>query len=69
MDDCEFDRVGLPGRNINGAGEACESGATAGVALVKDGDAVVVGVGTGVTFVDGVGSVIDVFAIGWLYVG
>jgi prefoldin subunit 5 len=54
---------------MNGAGDACEIGATAGEALVKDGDAVAVGVGTGVEFEDNVGRVIEVLAIELLYVG
>lgn len=66
IDDCELDRVGLPCRNVNGAGEGCEGGMMTGEALVSEGDAVAVGVGTGVVLADVVGSAMDVETTGWL---
>ena len=49
MEDCEFDRVGLPGLMVKkGAAGDGSDGAMAGDALVKDGDDVLIGVGTGV---------------------
>lgn len=65
IDDCEFDRVGLPGRMVKvGAGDGCDGGAMIGEALVSDGEAVAVGVGTGVEFEDEVGKAIDVLMTG-----
>jgi hypothetical protein len=69
MDDWELDRVGLPGRTMNGAGEECDGGIGTGEAFVNEGDAVAVGVGTGVVPAEEVGSAIDVDTTGWLYVG
>jgi len=64
IDDCELDRVGLPCRNVNGAGEGCEGGTMTGEALVSEGDAVAVGVGTGVVLADAVDSGIDMETTG-----
>lgn len=69
IEDCELDLVGLPCRKENGAGDACEVGMMTGEALVKEGDAVAVGVGMGVVLAEVVGSAIDVETTGWLYVG
>jgi len=66
MEDCEFDLVGLPGRRINGAGEGCDAGTATGEAFVSEGDAVAVGVGTGVDPAEEVGRAIDVETTGWL---
>ena len=52
-DDCEFDLAGLPGRmENNGAGDGFESGGGTGDALVNAGEAVAVGVGSGVLLFD-----------------
>ena len=53
MDDCELDRAGLPGRIMkNGAAGEGRDGAIAGEALVRDGEAVLMGVGAGVVLAD-----------------
>ena len=53
IDDCEFDRAGLPGRTENsGAGDGWDGDGAAGDALVRDGEAVAVGVGRGVLLFD-----------------
>jgi hypothetical protein len=53
IEDCEFDRVGLPGLSEkNGAAGDVSDGTTTGVVLVKDGEDVLMGVGTGVAPVD-----------------
>jgi hypothetical protein len=53
IEDCEFDRVGLPGLSEkNGAAGDVRGGATTGVALVKDGEEVLMGVGKGVVPAD-----------------
>lgn len=65
IDDCEFDRVGLPGRTEKvGAGEGCDGGAMTGDAFVSEGEAVAVGVGKGVLPADDVGSAMDVDTTG-----
>ncbi len=64
MDDCELDRVGLPGRKINGAGEGCDCDTGTGEAFISEGDAVAVGVGIGVDPADEVGRAMDVDTIG-----
>jgi hypothetical protein len=64
IEDCEFDLVGLPGRKIKGAGDGCDAGAVTGDALVRDGDAAAVGVGTGVEPAEDVGRAIDVETTG-----
>lgn len=70
IDDCELDRVGLPGRTEKvGAGDGCEGGCKIGDALVRDGEAVAVGVGSGVEPAEDVGSAMDVDTTGWWYVG
>ena len=70
IDDCEFDRVGLPGRMEKvGAGEGCDGGTMTGEAFVKDGEAVAMGVGSGVLPAEDVGNEIDVDTTGWLCVG
>lgn len=64
IDDCEFDRVGLPGLNEkNGAAGDGSDGTMAGEALVRDGEEVLMGVGTVVVLAERVGTV------GWLIVG
>lgn len=63
IDDCEFDRAGLPGLSgKNGAAGDGSDEAMAGEALVKDGEAVLMGVGTGVVPA-------GIETIGWLIVG
>jgi hypothetical protein len=53
IEDCEFDLVGLPGRTENvGAGDGCEGGGMIGEVFINDGEAVAVGVGTGVVLDD-----------------
>ena len=47
-----------------GAGEGCDIGGTTGEAFVSEGDAVAVGVGTGVELADEVGSEIAVDTTG-----
>ena len=64
IDDWELDLVGLPGRNVNGAGDGCEGGMMTGEALVREGDAVAVGVGIGVEIEDDVGIDTDVETTG-----
>jgi len=64
IDDCELDLAGLPGRMMNGAGEGCEGGTGTGDAFINEGDAVAVGVGTGVAPADDVGRGIDVDTTG-----
>ena len=64
IDDCELDLAGLPGRMIKGAGEGCEGGTGTGDTLVNEGDAVAVGVGSGVELADEVGRGIDVETTG-----
>jgi len=64
MEDCEFDLVGLPGRRMKGAGDGCEGGGITGEALVREGDAAAVGVGSGVLFDEDVGRAIDVDTTG-----
>jgi hypothetical protein len=64
MEDCEFDRVGLPGLTVKkGAAGEGSDGAMAGEALVRDGEAVLIGVGTGVAVAD------PAEIEGWLIVG
>ena len=64
MEDWEFDRVGLPGLNVKkGAAGDGSDGAMAGEALVSDGEAVLIEVGTGVVVAD------PVERIGWLMMG
>lgn len=63
-DDCEFDRAGLPGLNgKNGAAGDGSDGAMAGEALVRDGEEVLIGVGTVVV------AAARVVMVGWLIVG
>jgi len=69
IDDCELERVGLPGRRIKGAGDGCDGGTRIGDAFVKEGEAVAVGVGIGVVLADDAGRGIAVEMTGWLYVG
>jgi hypothetical protein len=65
IDDCEFDRVGLPGRTEKvGAGEGWDGGGMMGDAFVREGDAVAVGVGSGVLLADDVGNEMDVDTMG-----
>jgi hypothetical protein len=53
IEDCELDRVGLPGLSEkNGAAGDVRDGATTEVALDKDGEDVLMGVGTGVVPAD-----------------
>jgi hypothetical protein len=53
MDDCELDRVGLPGLAWKkGAAGDGSDGAMAGEALVKDGETVLMGVGKGVVLAE-----------------
>jgi len=66
IEDCEFDLVGLPGRRMNGAGDGWDGGTTTGDALVSEGDAAAVGVGTGVEVEDDTGREMDVETTGWL---
>ena len=65
IDDCELERVGLPGRIMKvGAGDGCDGGASTGDAFVRDGEAVAVGVGRGVEDAEDVGSGTDVETTG-----
>ena len=69
MDDCELLRVGLPGRTLNvGAGEGCDGGGMTGDAFISEGEAVAVGVGTGVPVCD-VGRGMEVETDGCVCVG
>ena len=64
IDDCEFDRAGLPGLiGKNGAAGDGSDGAIAGEALVRDGEEVLIGVGTVVV------PAARVVMVGWLIVG
>ena len=51
---------------MNGAGEGCDGGTATGEAFLNEGDAVAVGVGTGVLPAEDVGSGTDVDTTGWL---
>lgn len=63
-DDCEFERVGLPGLTLKNrpAGDGID-GTRDGLALVMDGEAVFIGEGTGGALADPAG------IAGWLIVG
>lgn len=64
IEDCEFDRAGLPGlTEKNGAAGDVSEGAMAGDALASDGEIVVMGVGTGVVLAG------LVAMVGWIMVG
>lgn len=64
MDDCEFDRAGLPGLTVkNGAAGDGSDGARAGDALVREGETVLTEVGKGAALAD------PVEIVGWLIVG
>lgn len=53
IEDWELDRAGLPGRTVKkGAAGEGRDGRTAGGGLVRDGEAALIGVGTGVLFED-----------------
>ena len=61
IDDCEFDRVGLPGRMEKvGAGDGCDGGMIMGEAFVSEGEEVAIGVGKGVLPAEDVGNEMDV---------
>lgn len=64
MDDCEFERVGLPGLTLKNrpAGDGSD-GARDGLALVMDGEKVFIGVDPGVALAD------PARITGWLIVG
>jgi hypothetical protein len=64
IDDCEFDRVGLLGRNVKkGAAGDGSDGVMAGEAFVREGETVLIGVSMEVVLEDPVENV------GWLMVG
>ena len=64
IEDCEFDRAGLPGLivKIGAAGDGSD-GAMAGEAFARDGEAVLMGFGSGVIPLD------PIEIMGWLIVG
>jgi hypothetical protein len=69
IDDCELLRVGLPGLIEKvGAGDGCDGGTRTGEAFVREGEAVAVGVGSGVPDCE-VGKEIEVLTTGWVCVG